>query len=362
MDDRTRPGIPNGSPEIDPLQLALRDETRDRRSRPLRELRLSVIDRCNFRCTYCMPADSLQGQGKFLRLHQLLTDHELETLIGAFAQLGVDKLRITGGEPLVRPGLPALIGRLRKVPGIEHIALTTNGVLLPRLAADLAEAGLDRITVSLDTLDQGVLDTMSGGKAKLEDILAGIEAAGQAGFRRLKINTVVQGGVNDHTIMDLLGHFRGTGHTVRLIEFMDVGNVNHWDVSQVVPSATWVEEIGRRWPLQRVRSDSPSETARRYAYVDGQGEIGLISSITEPFCGGCTRARITADGVLYTCLVAERGTNLMPFLRQEPLQDGLVDRIRSIWLAREDHYSEERNARLGSGARREKVEMYRIGG
>lgn len=333
--------------------------TQDRLKRSLRELRMSVIDRCNFRCTYCMPADSLQGRGVFLPLQKLLTDHEIRDLVQAFVELGVRKLRLTGGEPLVRPGLPMLVEQLAGIPGLEDIALTTNGVMLPRLAEDLHDAGLGRITVSLDTLDPEVLLRMSGGKAKLEDVLDGIAAAESAGFRSLKINTVVQRGVNDHTIMDLLAHFRGTLHRVRLIEFMDVGNSNHWSPDDVVPSADWVRRIGERWPLRPVGRVRKSETARRYEYVDGQGEIGFISSITQPFCGGCTRARVTADGIFYTCLFSNHGTNLMPLLRQPGDPGTLRKRIAEAWASREDRYSELRGTAEG---RRPKVEMYRLGG
>jgi GTP 3',8-cyclase len=342
-----------------PLKIAEPVPVQDRLQRPLRELRVSVIDRCNFRCTYCMPADSLNGRGVFLPLEKLLTDHEIETLVRAFAQLGVRKLRITGGEPLLRPGLPALIGQLAAIEGLEDIALTTNGVMLPRLAADLAAAGLNRITVSLDTLDEGVLAQMSGDRARLDDILAGIAAAEAAGFQRLKINTVVQRGVNDHTIMDLLDHFRGTPHRVRLIEYMDVGNSNHWSVDDVVANAEWVSAIGQRWPIQPVASRNPAETARRYEYLDGQGEIGFISSISQPFCGGCTRARVTADGLFYTCLFANRGTNLMPLVRHGDNPRDLIDRIASVWAGRGDRYSEERDL---PREEQEKVEMYRLGG
>jgi cyclic pyranopterin phosphate synthase len=331
----------------------------DRLQRSLRELRLSVIDRCTFRCSYCMPEDSLNGQGVFLPLERLLTDHELESLVRAFAQLGVRKLRITGGEPLLRPGLPALIERLRTIPGLQDIALTTNGVLLPRLADDLAAAGLSRITVSLDTIDEGVLERMSGGRARLGDILAGISAAEGAGFRQLKINTVVQRGVNDHTVMDLLRHFRGTPHRVRLIEYMDVGNSNHWSIEDVVPNAEWVEKIHLQWPIRPLASHNPAATARRYEYLDGQGEIGFISSITQPFCGGCTRARVTADGIFYTCLFTNRGANLMPLLRHGSDPGDLTARISEVWSGRADRYSEQR----GQGhAAQQKVEMYRLGG
>ncbi|MDH3924790.1 MAG: GTP 3',8-cyclase MoaA [Xanthomonadales bacterium] len=325
----------------------------------MQELRVSVIDRCNFRCTYCMPADSLQGRGVFLPLEKLLTDHEIEDLVRAFVSLGVRKLRLTGGEPLLRPGLPALVEQLAGISGLEDIALTTNGVMLPRLADDLAAAGLNRITVSLDTLDPKVLAEMSGGKAKLDEILGGISAAEAAGFRQLKINTVVQKGVNDHTILDLLDHFRGTPHRVRLIEFMDVGNSNHWSESDVVPNSEWIEEIGNKWPILRVNSGNPAETARRYEYVDGQGEIGFISSITQPFCGGCTRARVTADGIFYTCLFSNKGTNLMPLIRHSEDTGELSRKVSEIWVRRNDRYSEERGQ---PGHDREKVEMYKLGG
>lgn len=342
-----------------PLKFTEAVPVQDRFQRSLRELRMSVIDRCNFRCTYCMPADSLQGRGVFLPLEKLLTDHEIVDLVRAFVGLGVKKLRLTGGEPLLRPGLPALVEQLSAIPGLEDIALTTNGVMLPRLANDLADAGMDRITVSLDTLNPDVLHAMSGGKAKLEQILEGIAAAEAAGFRSLKINTVVQRGVNDHTVMDLLAHFRGTGHNVRLIEFMDVGNCNHWGESDVVPNAEWIETIGRKWPIRPVESGNAAETARRYNYVDGSGEIGFISSITNPFCGGCTRARVTADGIFYSCLFSNKGTNLMPLIRHSEDPDELSQAIRSIWSARDDRYSEERGL---PGHDQEKVEMYRMGG
>jgi cyclic pyranopterin phosphate synthase len=342
-----------------PLTIAEPTPLQDRLRRPLRELRISVIDRCNFRCTYCMPADSLQGRGVFLPLVKLLTDHEIEDLVYAFVDLGVRKLRITGGEPLVRPGLPGLVQALAAIPKLTDIALTTNGVILPRLADDLAAAGLGRITVSLDTLDEAILDHMSGGKARLSQILDGISAAESAGFTNIKINTVVQRGVNDHTIMDLLDHFRGSGHSVRLIEYMDVGNCNHWNLTEVVPSAEWIEKINAKWPIRPVQRRSAAETAQRYEYVDGQGEIGLISSISKPFCGGCTRARITADGIFYTCLFANKGTNLMPLIRHKQDRGDLSERIRSVWERREDRYSEERGQ---PGHEGEKVEMYRMGG
>ena len=342
-----------------PVKIMDTNPLQDRMQRPLRELRMSVIDRCNFRCTYCMPADSLQGRGVFLPLVKLLTDHEIEDLVRIFVDIGVRKLRITGGEPLIRPGLPGLLKRLTSIPGLDDVALTTNGVMLPRLADDLAETSLGRITVSLDTLDETVLDQMSGGKARLGQILDGISAAEAAGFNQLKINTVVQRGVNDHTIMDLLDHFRGSGHSVRLIEFMDVGNCNHWNLSEVVPSAEWIEKINARWAIKPVRQNNTAETAQRYEYEDGEGEIGFIRSISKPFCGGCTRARVTADGIFYTCLFSNKGTNLMPLIRHNEDSTELRERIRSSWEKRDDRYSEERGQ---PGHDQKKVEMYRMGG
>ena len=342
-----------------PLKFTDTVPLKDRYQRSLQELRVSVIDRCNFRCSYCMPAGSLHGKGVFLPLEKLLTDHEIKDLVRTFVDLGVRKLRITGGEPLLRPGLPALLEQLASIPKLNDIALTTNGVLLPRLATDLANAGLSRITVSLDTLDRDVLRDMTAGTAKLERILGGISAAETAGFQQLKINTVVQRGVNDHTVMDLISHFRGTPHLVRLIEYMDVGNSNHWSECDVVPNAEWIETIGQKWPIKPVESGNPAETARRYEYLDGQGEIGFISSITQPFCGGCTRARITADGIFYSCLFSNKGTNLMPLIRHSEDPEELGRMISSIWADRNDRYSEERGQ---PGHDQKKVEMYRLGG
>ncbi len=333
--------------------------TLDALQRPLRDLRISVTDRCNFRCTYCMPKEVFGRDYQFLARDELLSYEEIARLARVLVGLGAEKVRLTGGEPLVRPGLPGLIQRLSAIPKLNDIALTTNGVILPRLADDLAAAGLGRVTVSLDTLDEAVLDRMSGGKARLSQILDGISAAVSAGFRHIKINTVVQRGVNDHTILDLLAHFRGSGHSVRLIEYMDVGNSNHWNLAEVVPSAEWVEKINAKWPIRPVQRRTTAETAQRYEYVDGQGEIGLISSISKPFCGGCTRARITADGIFYTCLFSDKGTNLMPLIRHNDDPAELRERIRSRWERRDDRYSEEREQ---APHERKKVEMYRMGG
>lgn len=331
----------------------------DRHARPLRDLRLSVLDRCNLRCTYCMPEESLNGQGVFLPTSRLMTDAELERLVRVFVALGVHKVRLTGGEPLLRPGFANLVQRLAAVDGVEDLALTTNAILLPRMAEDLARAGLGRITVSLDSLDEKVFTTMSGGRGTVEDVLAGIEAAVAAGFERLKINTVVQRGVNDEGVLDLIEHFRGTGHTVRLIEFMDVGNINHWSRDQVIPNAEILKRVHQRWPLRPVARQAFGETARRYEFTDGAGEVGFISSISEPFCGDCTRARVTADGVFYSCLFSSSGTELRPVVRSGAGDDQLLQFIRSLWRDRDERYSEQRNGNAGSESR---VEMFRMGG
>ena len=331
----------------------------DRYSRPLRDLRLSVLDRCNLRCTYCMPAESLNGQGVFLPPRRLLSDIELESLVRVFVRLGVHKVRLTGGEPLLRPGLVDLVGQIAAIEGVDDLAITTNAILLPRLAADLVRAGLGRITVSLDSLDEAVFQKMAGGRGSVKQVLAGIAAAEDAGFQTIKINTVVQRGVNDHLVEDLIGHFRGSGHTVRLIEFMDVGNVNHWSRDQVVPSTELLKKIHDRWLLRPVAQQITGETARRYEFVDGQGEVGFISSITEPFCGDCSRARITADGVFYSCLFASEGTALRPLIRAGMGEDDLLSTIEGLWTQREDRYSEQRN---GGSAQAKRIEMYRMGG
>jgi cyclic pyranopterin phosphate synthase len=271
----------------------------------------------------------------------------------------VTKLRLTGGEPLLRPGMPALVRRLAAIDGVRDLALTTNGILLPRQAQALKQAGLSRITVSLDALDPQRFLAMSGGRGSVEEVLAGIAAAEDAGFRRLKINTVVQRGVNEACVLDIAEHFRGSGHTVRFIEFMDVGNLNHWSREQVVPSAELLKLIHDRWPLRPVAQQASSDTARRYAYEDGQGEVGFISSITEPFCGDCTRARLAADGTLYTCLFASRGLALRPLLRQGAGDERLAECITGSWRSREDRYSERR---AGLPQAEPHVEMYRIGG
>ncbi len=331
----------------------------DTMGRPLKDLRISVLDRCNLRCTYCMPEESLHGQGVFLPSHHLLSDGEIELLVRVFAGLGVHKLRLTGGEPLLRPGFIELVKRISVIEGITDLALTTNGILLPRQASALKEAGLGRITVSLDSLDEEIFREMAGRRGSVQQVLDGIAAAVEAGFENLKINTVVQRGVNDHTIMDLVAHFRNSGHTVRLIEFMDVGNVNHWNRELVVPSADLLKIIHDRWALRPVAEQPRGETARRYAFCDGAGEIGFISSISEPFCGDCTRARITADGMFYSCLFSASGTALRDRIRDGLGEDEMTEVIRELWTKRADRYSELRS---NLPRHQPHVEMYRMGG
>jgi len=331
----------------------------DKYARPLKDLRLSVLDRCNLRCSYCMPEESMHGQGVFLPGSKLLTDSELEKVVRVFVRMGVHKLRLTGGEPLLRPDLPSLVKCLSGIDGIDDLAITTNAILLPRMAKQLKQAGLGRITVSLDSLDEKVFREMSGGRGSVAEVLDGIAAAEQAGFDRMKINTVIQKDINDGLVLDLVDHFRGTGHTIRFIEFMDVGNLNHWSRSQVVPSADLLKTIHDRWPLKPVAQQVRGETARRYEFLDGGGEVGFISSITEPFCGDCTRARVTADGVFYSCLFSSQGTELRPLLRNDISVEALHDLLSEIWRSRDDRYSEERN---GAGRPESKVEMFRMGG
>lgn len=331
----------------------------DTLGRPLKDLRISVLDRCNLRCTYCMPEESLHNRGIFLRPQYLLSDGEIEFLVRVFAGLGVHKLRLTGGEPLLRPGFVELVSRLSSIEGLTDLAVTTNAILLPRQAVALKAAGLNRVTVSLDSLDEIVFREMAGNRGSVQEVLDGITAAEDAGFDKLKINTVVQRKVNDHTIKALVAHFRNTGHTVRLIEFMDVGNVNHWDRDMVVPSAELLKTIHDQWPLRPVAQQAASETARRYEFVDGGGEIGFISSITEPFCGDCSRARITAEGLFYGCLFAAKGTNLRDKIRAGISADEMAAEITGLWSKRADRYSELRS-RLGQ--HQPHIEMYRMGG
>ena len=332
----------------------------DMLQRPLHDLRISVIDRCNFRCPYCMPEDKYKEDHVFLKKDERLRFEEIERIARIFAQLGVRKLRLTGGEPLLRRDLPTLIAMLAKIDLIDDIALTTNGVLLPRFAQALRDAGLQRLTVSLDSLDPQVFRQLSGGKGEVEEVLAGIAAAERAGFRQIKINCVVMRGVNDEHVLDLIDHFRGTGHIPRFIEYMDVGTVNGWKKDLVVPSAELKARIAQRWALEPLDPNYRGEVARRYAVSDG-GEIGFISSVSQPFCGDCTRGRLSADGKLYTCLFAQAGHDIRMAMRAGAGDAELAALISGFWRARKDRYSEVRAEIRASGAY-EKVEMFSIGG
>jgi len=333
----------------------------DRRGRPLHDLRISVIDRCNFRCPYCMPEDQYAHDHAFLTKQERLRFEEIERIARAFVSLGVRKLRLTGGEPLLRRDLPTLVRMLADIPQVEDLALTTNGVLLPRFAQALRDAGLKRLTVSLDTLDPATFREFSGGRGEVAEVLAGIEAAERAGFTQIKLNCVVLRGANDAQVLDLIERFRGSGHIVRFIEYMDVGTVNGWQPERVVTSAELLTRIATRWPLAPLARNYTGEVAERYAFADGGGEIGFISSVSQPFCGDCARARLSADGKMYTCLFATSGHDLRGPLRAGANDAELAALIAQRWGARGDRYSEVR-AQMRAQGSPEKVQMYTIGG
>jgi GTP 3',8-cyclase len=335
------------------------DPVRDTLDRPLRDLRISVTDRCNFRCVYCMPKEVFGRDFEFLRRSQLLTFEEIARLARLFAAAGVRKLRLTGGEPLLRREIEQLIGLLAAIDGIDDIAMTTNGTMLARKAQALADAGLRRVTVSLDSLDDEVFGSVNDVGAPVAEVLEGIAAAAAAGLGPVKVNMVVKRGANDAGILEMAEHFRGTGHILRFIEYMDVGTHNGWRLDDVVPADEIVERIGSAWPLDPVEPAYPGEVASRYRYRDGGGEIGVIASVTRPFCGACTRARLSADGRLYTCLFANVGRDLRGPLRAGASDADLAERLGRIWGGRGDRYSELRTAET---AARPKVEMSYIGG
>ncbi|MDX1482724.1 MAG: GTP 3',8-cyclase MoaA [Woeseiaceae bacterium] len=334
----------------------------DRLGRPLRDLRISLLDQCNFRCPYCMPEAEFHKDYQFLTRRERLSHDEIVRLAAVAAGLGVTKLRLTGGEPLLDKHVAALVERLATLSGVEDLALTTNAMLLAEQAQKLADAGLHRVTISLDSLDPAVFRRMSGGRGDIDRVLAGIEAAERAGLTPIKINAVVQRGVNDHTVLDLLEHFRGTAHIVRLIEYMDVGNRHDWKSEQVIPAKELLQAISSRWPLRPLEAGYPGEVARRYQYLDGAGEIGFITSISAPFCGSCSRARLSADGVLYTCLFATTGTSLRDPLRAGATDAELAELLKRVWLKRSDRYSELRDPERTREHVLKKVEMYRVGG
>jgi cyclic pyranopterin phosphate synthase len=342
------------------LPLEVLPRPRDLLGRGLRDLRISVVDTCNFRCPYCMPEERYPRDHAFLSSRERLDFEEIERLARLFVELGVRKIRLTGGEPLLRRDLPALIARLAAIPGVVDLALTTNASLLAAQAPALRAAGLHRITVSLDSLDPVRFAALSGGRGVLAEVLRGIAAAERAGFTPIKINVVVQRGVNDVDVLPLVENFRGSGHVLRFIEFMDVGTCNGWRLDKVVPSAELRRRIHARWPLIELGRHERSEVASRYAFADGGGEIGFVSSVSEPFCGDCARARLSADGQLFTCLFASRGHDLRGPLRAGLPDAGLRALIARLWQARGDRYSEVRHAATAQPGGR--VEMYRIGG
>ncbi len=347
------------------VPLRPRHEPRDTLARPMRDLRISVMDRCNFRCPYCMPRETFHEGYRFLRSSERLSFDEILRLTRLFVRLGVRKLRITGGEPLLRPNLTDLVGDLTSIAGVEDIALTTNGVLLAKHAAELKAAGLSRITVSLDSLDPQVFARMSGGFGGVDEVLDGIEHARRAGLAPIKVNAVVQRGVNDEGAVALVERFRGTGVIVRFIEYMDVGTRNDWRPELVVPSAELAARIAARWPLEPLERHYRGEVAERYAFADGAGEVGFISSVTQPFCGDCSRARLSSDGSLFTCLFATHGVDLRSCLRAGASDDTLFTLIEKTWRERTDRYSERRAelraSPVGGDAER-KAEMYYLGG
>jgi cyclic pyranopterin phosphate synthase len=333
--------------------------TLDKRARPVRDLRISVTDRCNFRCGYCMPKQLFGRDFAFLPRAELLSFEEITRLGRLFVEEGVTKIRLTGGEPLLRRDLERLVEMLARLEGITDIALTTNGAMLAAKARALSDAGLTRVTVSLDALDDEVFGAMNDVGFPVARVLAGIEAAADAGLTPVKVNVVVRSGVNDHCVLAMVDHFRHSGEVLRFIEYMDVGTTNDWAMDDVVPAAEVLRAIDAKWPLEPLDPSYRGEVATRYRYCDGAGEIGLIASVTQPFCGSCTRARLSAEGKLHTCLFAAGGHDLRTLLRGGASDQEIARELRSIWTNRADRYSEARSA---LGARQPKIEMSYIGG
>ena len=335
----------------------------DKFKRPLRDLRISVTDRCNFRCTYCMPAEIFGERYEFLQKAELLSFEEITRLTRILVGLGIVKVRLTGGEPLVRSEIEKLVAMLADLDGVDDLTMTTNAYLLPQKATALRNAGLSRLTVSLDTLDDAIFRKMNGRGFGVERVLEGIRAAENVGFSPIKVNAVVQRGVNDHTIVDLARYFRERGHIMRFIEYMDVGNLNGWRLDEVVPADEIVARIDAEMPLEPAEANYRGEVANRYRFKDGGGEIGVIASVTQPFCGDCTRLRLSPEGILFTCLFGVNGSDLRTPMRDGATDADLANIIRGAWNIRADRYSEERASMTDElRARRKKVEMYHIGG
>ena len=338
---------------IAPIQDAL--------GRPLKDLRISVMDRCNFRCSYCMPEEKYHPNFKFLSSEERLPFEDIIRITKIFADLGINKIRITGGEPLLRVNLTDLIGDLSRINGIDDIALTTNGVLLTKYASELKAAGLNRVTISLDTLDKEEFRILTGRRGSLGRVLAGIKETQIVGFENIKVNAVIKRGSNDQHIQQMVEYFRDTPIILRFIEYMDVGNINHWKISDTVPSEELLKTINSIWPVEAIDQNYHGEVASRYRFKDGSGEIGFISSVTKPFCRSCTRARLSSDGKLYNCLFATSGQDVKSWLRTGLTDQEIQEKIYEIWSRREDRYSELRTLNqtyLG----KKKVEMYYIGG
>jgi cyclic pyranopterin phosphate synthase len=325
----------------------------------MRDLRVSVTDRCNFRCVYCMPRELFGPDHAFLPRAQILDFEEIARVVRAAVPLGVHKLRLTGGEPLVRRNVAELVRMLAAIDGVDDLTLTTNGSLLATKAAALAEAGLSRVTVSLDALDDETFMRMNDARVPVSRVLDGIAAAERAGLTPIKVNAVIRRGLNEHAVLDLAQQFRGTGQIVRFIEYMDVGATNGWRLDDVVPAREILEQIDARWPLEPMDADYRGEVAQRYRYRDGAGEVGVISSVSQPFCGDCTRARLSADGRIYTCLFASSGHDVRAVLRSGQTDADLMAFLADVWQGRSDRYSELRTLET---AAQPKVEMSYIGG
>lgn len=336
----------------------------DTLSRPLRDLRISVTDRCNFRCVYCMPREIFGPGYAFVPRKDLLTLEEIARIATVFARIGMRKVRITGGEPLIRRNLEHLVEMINAIDGVEDISLTTNGSMLTaRRAADLKKAGLRRLTVSLDALDDKTFKKINDVDYPAARVLDGIENARTAGFSDIKVNAVIRNGLNEHAVLDLVKHFRGSGCIVRFIEYMDVGETNGWNLDDVIPAEQLVDQINAQFPLEPINPNYRGEVAKRWRYRDGGGEIGFITSVTQSFCGECSRARLSAVGEVYTCLFASQGHDLRELLRSGADDEALLSRVTQIWTGRDDRYSELRGLNVPLPASgRGKVEMSHIGG
>ena len=339
-----------------------RAPSHDRHGRPLRDLRISVTDRCNLRCGYCMPREVFGAGFAFLPRAQLLSYEEIATVVRAAVSQGVSKVRLTGGEPLLRRDLERLVEMLAGIDGVEDLALTTNGLLLAQRAQGLRDAGLGRVTVSLDALDDATLLRMADAPITAASVLAGIQAAVDAGLAPVKVNTVVRRGFNEHAVTDIAARFRGSGVVARFIEYMDVGDSNGWSRADVVPAGEIRAAIAARWPLEPLAPERSGEVASRYRYLDGGGEVGFVHSVSAPFCGSCTRARLSAEGRLYTCLFAGDGHDVRTLLRTGADEQQIAHALARVWGAREDRYSAERSRRAGRGPAAKKIEMSYIGG